>query len=699
MRDLVLEIGTEELPAAWLQPMLAQLAAAVVEPLRREGIVFQAARCLGTPYRLAIYWRAVAPRQPDTVIEVRGPAARQAFDAEGNYTSAAFGFARSQEIFPEELKVKRVSGGEYLFVERPRPGLPTEQVAARLFAEAVATLAFPKRMRREDGGAGRPIRWLLCLYGDDVVSFAVDGLTSDRHTRGHRALSPESIPVAAAEAYLSTLAQARVMVDPAERRERVRRQVEALARLENAAPREPDLLDEVADGVEYPTAFAGELAPCYLALPREALGLVLGKQQRCFALTDASGALLPRFIGVHDGGEEGLNAARAEREAVLRARLTELCSNYEEDRRIALAARLEALHEIAFHEQLGTMRQKSERLVSLCAFIAAAWEMEPTARRSLERAALLAKADLATALVKDLPELGGILGRHFALEGGEPESVAEAIAGQYLPRAAGDPLPIGVVARVLAIADRLDTLVGFFGIGLVPVGSQDPHALWGQATGLVSLLLESPSLSLGTLIGQGYALYDVRADSWRSLEVVRASLLDFLRLRLESSLSERGIRHDTADAVLDAGFEDLAAVLARARALETAREQPEFAPTLEAAVRMGTLLRFAARSGMAAPPGETRMDLLEEEAEAELYGAYLEILPQVEQATREGDYARVLELLQGLAAPLDAFFDTVLVMSDDEVPRNNRLLLLAEIHSLFLRVADLTRLAGDAASS
>ncbi|MBI3948320.1 MAG: glycine--tRNA ligase subunit beta [Armatimonadetes bacterium] len=717
MGDLVLEIGTEELPATWIAPALAQLSEAVADRLRRENLRFQDARTYGTPRRLAVLCGGVIPRQPDTVIEVRGPSAKQSFDAEGNYTSAAFGFARSQDVFPEDLKVKRVAGGEYLFVERPRPGRPTVEVAAAFLPEVIRDLTFPKMMRWDAGGLrfARPIRWLLALYDADVIPFELDGIRSGRTTRGHRYLglrigdcrspnlqsaisNPQStIEVREAGRYAAVLRSAHVVADPEERRERIRRQVEALARERGAALLEEDLLGEITFGVEHPTAFPGSFDPQFLALPREALILVMRKRQQYFPLADAEGRLLPHFIAVRDGGEEGLDQVRAGNERMLSARFADVRFFCEEDLRTPLPRRVEQLRRLLFQERLGSLYEKAERLAALAGFLCDVWSVEESIRRTVLAAAWLAKADLASGVMKELPELQGTIGREYALRAGEPEAVADAIADHYRPRFPGDALPATEAGRILSVADRADTLVGYFGIGMVPAGSQDPHALRHQAAGLVSILVEAPPLALPDLIEGVYSLYGDRGAGWRSREVVQATLMDFLRLRLENALAERGIRPDTADAILDAGFEDIQFTLSRARALESVRDDPAFARALSAAARVENLLRFAARSELVHVPGEVQIDLLEEDAERELYGAYLDAHPRVADAVRRVDPGAVLRHLGELAPAVEEFLDTVLVMSDDEVLRTNRLRLLTEVNALFLRIGDLGRLAADAA--
>jgi glycyl-tRNA synthetase beta chain len=700
VKELVLEVGVEGLPPAVISPALAEMRQLLGERLRQENLRYQEIQTYGTPRRLVACITGVAPRQPDTVIEVRGPSAQQAFDSFGNYTYAAFSFARTQDVFPEELKVKRITGGEYLFVERPKPGRPTVEVAAGFLPELITSLAFPKTVRWQENPprSASPIRWVLALYGEEVIPFQIGDVESGRSTRGHRALhggtleTPATIEVPEAAAYLDLVRAAGVILDPEERRQRILEQARALAQAEGGQPLDGELADGLTFLVEQPTAFAGGFDPAFLALPREALVLVMRKQQRLFPVVGPEDALLPRFIGIYDGGSDGVEDARAGQEEVLHARLSDLRFSYEEDLRVPLPERVEALRGILYQERLGTLYEKTERLGSLTAELCDRWGVDATTRQTALRAALLAKADLATDLLKELPELRGRIGQAYALHAGEPSEVADALAGHYLPREAGDALPPNEAGRILGAADRIDTLVGHFGMGLVPIGSQDPHALRQQASGLVAILAESERLSLGQVVEVAYALYGDRGPGWRSLDVTRASLLDFLRQCLEGLLGERGVRYDTADAVLDAGFDDVRGTLIRAQLLEEQRDAPEFADTLMAAARLGSLLRFVARSEMAVPPGEVRIDLLQEEAEQLFYAAYLDVYPLVTEAVERGDYAAALDALGGLAVPALEFFDNVLVTSDDELLRANRVRLLGEIHALFLKIADLTRL-------
>ncbi|MDH7570678.1 MAG: glycine--tRNA ligase subunit beta, partial [Armatimonadota bacterium] len=607
----------------------------------------------------------------------------------------------------EELKVKRVSGGEFLFVERPKPGKPTLELAAQILPELLEELTFP-RGSRAAGDSSRPIRWILALYGTEVIPFSTAGVAAGRVTRAHpRYPSPPGqatgdaevglLRVPHASTYLEVVASAHVVLDPAERRNAIEHQVQSLAQEVGGLLRDEGLLEEITYSVENPAAFAGSFHPDFLSLPRLALCRVL-RQRHFFPLEAPNGSLLPKFIGVYDGPPGEIPSVRSGAEEALHTRLEEVRARYQEDRQAPLPTRVEALRHLPFHERLGSFLEKTERLVALTAWVCDAWEVPEGTRATALRAAFLCKADLATAMMREIPELKGLIGSDYARHAGEPEAVAAAIAEHYQPRSAEDSPPSSPAGRILSVADRIDTLVGHFAIGLTPAVAGDPGALRHHASALADILLDSPSLLLRAAIAQAYQRYGERGPGWRSLETTQATLLDFLRLHLETGLTRRGVRPDTADAILDAGFDDVRAALGRARALEAERDTPQFEATLAAAVRVGNILRFASRSELLTATEEVRVDLLEEEAERALYGAYLDVYPRLERAAAAEDYVQVLRLLGELADPIDAFFDEVLVMSDDELFRANRLHLLSELYALFQRIGEFTRLAGEAPS-
>lgn len=683
--DLLLEIGTEEIPARFMPGILAQLAAAAEAKFNALRIGYTKIRTLGTPRRMTLCVEGLEARQADVEKESKGPSLAIAFDADGNPTKAAMGFARGQKVDVKDL-VKRDG---YVYAVAHEAGKETAALLPEVLPELIAGLSFPKNMRWADLDLKfvRPIRWLVALLGDAVVPFTFAGVTAGRVSRGHRFLSGGEIEIGCAADYEKTLADAFVLVDPAERERRIRAQIEALAKERGGvAEISEDLLEEVVYLVEYPTALCGRFEEKYLALPPEAVITPMREHQRYFPVLSPEGRLLPLFITVRNGGEAHLDVVRHGNERVLRARLADAQFFYEEDCRLALANRLEKLKTVVFQEGLGTIYDKAQRLAKLAACIARQAGAEEAALPAVERAALLAKCDLVTGMVCEFTELQGVMGREYARKSGESETVAQAIYEHYLPRFAGDALPESEAGRWVGVADKLDNIVATFSRGLVPTGSQDPYALRRQALGIVHILIEAKrSLSLRSLAEAALDLLGIEEAARR--EKICAQLDEFFRLRLKNVLTdEEGVRYDIVDAVLAAGSDDIYAAFLKAKALAAQIGGSEMQALTQALVRVGNLAKKAeADAGV-------NEALLGDAAEKELYKAYVSAAAAVESLVDGLDYAGALEAMQDLTQPIDAFFSAVMVMDEDLKVRRNRLALLAAIVRMSRAVADFGKL-------
>jgi len=579
---LLFEIGVEELPpsAAWdgIRQLL-ELAGPALDEARIEA---GDARAFSTPRRLVLIVEDVALRRRDLVREVRGPAVRAAFAADGTPTPAAEGFARGQGVDVGSLERRTTPQGEYIYAVRREAGGESAAALGELLPALAGRLSFPRAMR---WGAGttrfsRPVRWIVALLGSEVIPCAFAGVAAGRETAGHRTLHPRPRAVASAEQYEQTIRTAWVMLDPDDRRRRIAAAVRRAARTSGGRPiLDADLLDETVQLVEWPTVFAGRFDAGFLALPREILITVMQHHQKYFAVEDERGTLLPAFVALRNGGTRGLDGVREGNEWVLRARLTDARFFFEEDRKQPLAARVSLLEDVVFLEPLGTMAAKTARLGTLAGRLSAGLGDDAATAHALARAALLAKADLVTQVVRELPELQGIVGGLYARLDGEPGAVAAAIQEQYLPR--GGTLPRTPVGARLALLDHLDTLAGALSAGLVPSGSQDPYGLRRAANALVAILLDQrwpvgiPDLVDLALDAYGVDDAGVRA---RVLDAVR----DLVRQRLRAALIDEGISYDTVDAALAAGVDAPADAAARARALWVFRRTPEFAKTYTA---------------------------------------------------------------------------------------------------------------------
>lgn len=685
-RTLLLEIGMEECPARFVGPALSDLARLMEERLAAERLAHGRVRTFGTPRRLAVMVESVSERQAELTQEVKGPPARIAFDASGAPTAAARGFAANQGVRVEDLVIKETENGAYVVAVRREPGKRAVEVLPGLLASVVTSLRFPKSMRWGYGTIrfARPIRWLVALLGEEVVPFELEGIVAGRTTRGHRTLADRAIEIASADAYVDTLReQGRVIVDVEERKERIRRQIEALAQQAGGElVMDEALLDEVTHLVEWPTALLGAFDPRYLEVPAEILITTMKEHQKYFPVR--KDGLLPVFIAVRNGDERSLDVVRAGNEKVLAARLADARFFYEEDLKKPLEARLEQLKGILFQERLGSLWDKVERIRRIIRAVGGAYSEEVLAKA--DRAALLCKADLVTQVVYEFPELQGVMGREYALAFGEEPEVAEAILEHYLPRHAQDRLPQTDPGILVSFADKADTIVGCFAVGLAPTGSADPYALRRQALGIIrTTIAHRPPIKLRALV-------EAAADGHQAVvgdrAKVVAEVLEFFAGRLRSLLIEEGHRHDLVDAALAAGVDDLVAARERALALSEIAGTETFEALRVAYQRAANLAKKAA-------PG-TRIDpgLFVHDEEKRLWEALAAVRREVDEHVAAGRFDRALAALSRLRPPVDAFFDAVLVMADDAAVRANRLALLGAVVKAFEGVADLSLVAG-----
>mgnify|MGYP001950137006 CR=1 FL=1 len=680
----------EECPARFIDRALQDLAAGLEQALAAARLDYERVERYATPRRLAVIVHGLSQRQRDLEAEVKGPPVRIAFDSEGRPTKAALGFAASQGVSVDHLVRKSIEGGEYLFAVRREAGRPAGAVLGELLAQVVKALRFPKSMRWTDEGTrfARPIRWLVALLGEEVVDVEVAGVRSDRVTYGHRFLAPQPIELKSAAEYVDVLAaRGWVLVDVEERKARIREGVTALGRQAGGdVVIDDELLAEVTHLVEYPTPLLGSFDRRYLELPSEILVTTMREHQKYFPVRGENGALLPAFVAVRNGGTEGLELVRAGNERVLAARLADAQFFYTEDRKRPLAQRVEELRAVLFQEQLGSVWEKVERVRSVVRAVVQGKEgLEGRVAAVADRAAYLAKADLVTHVVYEFPELQGVMGREYALASGEEPEVAEAIFEHYLPRFAGDELPRTLPGALVALADKMDTIVGCFAIGLVPTGSADPYALRRAALGIIRILRRHrPPFTLGELLAASLAAYRGRLHID---EPVKARVLDFFQARARNLFEEEGFRYDLVDAALALGVEDLVAAEARLAALVAAGETPAFDAALAAHTRAANLAAKYEGDGAVDP------SLFQHEAERALYERVQEAEREIDALASAQRYREALEAAATLKEPLDAFFAGVMVMVDEDAVRTNRLALLARVVRALRKVAAWERVA------
>ena len=678
-KDLLLEIGTEEVPAHVMPHLLADLKRLAGDVFAERRLAYESLRTIGTPRRTALLVTGLAERQEDISTETRGPSVAIAFDAGGKPTKAGAGFARGQGVDPAAL----IQRDGYVYASVHERGAETAQLLTELLPELIRAIPLPNSMRWGDLDFRfiRPIRWIVALYGTEVVPFTLANVTSGNTSRGHRTLSPQDFVISSPADYETACEKAYIIVDPVRRRSMITEQINEVAKAAGGtAEITPDLLEEVLYLVEYPTALSGAFEEKYLALPAETVITPMRDHQRYFPVKAADGSLLPVFITVRNGGREHLDVVAHGNERVLRARLADAQFFFDEDRKKSLAEHREKLKTVVFQQGLGSMYEKTERLMELVTAIVeelapdeAAYEaMEPDARRAAE----LSKADLVTGMVTEFTELQGIMGREYALLDGEKPEVARAIDEQYMPRFAGDELPQSDLGFALSVADKIDNIVGTFSRGKIPTGSQDPFALRRQALGLVLMLIDHKSgLLLSDLVEEASDLYDLDVSLCQKMQVYVA---DFIRLRLKNVLTERGVRYDVQEAVLtDVDF--IADVPVRAAYVERLLASDGADALVQSFVRVGNIARMT-ETGVVDPT------LFVAQEEGALHAAY----ERAVAARAEG--ADTLPAEQALAAAIDAFFDAVMVMDKDERIKKNRLTLLKAIDDYLLYTADYSKI-------
>lgn len=683
MANLLYEIGTEEMPAQYMPGILKEYQELAGKKLAEARIPFSTVKVYGTPRRMAFLAEGVAEKQEDSNVESKGPSLKIAFDKDGNATRAAQGFARGQGVDVKDL----VQKDGYVYAVKHLAGKKTEELLPAILDDILHSLNFPKTMRWADYDFGfvRPFRWMVALLDDKVIPVEANDVKSGREARGHRFLSNHLITIPDAAAYEKTMEDNFVMVDVDKRRETIRKQIEDLAVAEGGkAAISPDLLEEVTFLVEYPTALCGHIDDKYLRLPDCAIITPMRDHQRYFPMFDKDGKLMPKFITVRNGGKEHLDIVTHGNERVLRARLDDAVFFFDNDRKKSLAQHREGLHEVAFQHGLGNMYDKTERLQKLCDELLKATGLEADAK-AVERAALLSKADLVTGMVTEFTELQGTMGKEYALLDNEGEKVAQAIGEQYMPRFAGDELPQSNEGRILAVADKLDNIVATFSRGMAPTGSQDPYALRRQALGILNIVADGDV---------HFPLRAVLAETLKNLPVEvenEARLLDevadFFAQRAKNMLLDKGVRYDVVDAVLAApGLDDLADIFVRADALSAYLETEKAADSIQAFTRVENI----SKNNVVEAPVDAA--LFQDAAEKALYEAVEKVAAASAPLAADRKYADLLAANDELAAPVNAFFDAVMVMDKDEKVKNNRLALLNQVKKQVNQVADLSQL-------
>lgn len=682
-KKLLFEIGTEEIPARFIAKTKADMKGYLEKTLKELHIEYKSIELKCTPRRFVVVIDELAENQATVEEELKGPAKKIAFDENSNPSKALLGFLKGKDISPEEVYFKTVGKDEYAHIKLTKEGQAVKGLLKDIFEGMIKSTTFPKSMRW--GGKNirfvRPIRYFVCLMDEEVIDFEIEGIKTGNITKGHRFLGSSEIVINTPDEYEAKLKENFVILDDEQRKALILEQCKAVAdSLGGTLMMDEDLLEEVNYIVEYPTAFYGEFDESYLSLPKEAIITPMKEHQRYFPVLDADGKLLNKFITVRNGDSYAIDNVKRGNEKVLDARLSDALFFYHEDTKKPLEAYVERLDTIVFQQKLGTILDKTKRIQNLSEKIAKALALTLP---NLDRAAYLSKADLTTAMVFEFTELQGIMGRYYANLSNEPSEVAQAIYEHYLPRFAGDELPSTNEGIILALSDRLDSVAGFFAIGIQPTGSQDPYALRRQALGILNIMMEKKlDVRLFDLLDLALENFDFED---MDKQTVKSDLMSFFELRLKNLFTDMGIRYDVVDAIINIEDSNPFDLLIRAKDLDTWVKNNSVTEALQTFSRISNISKEAIA-------GKVDEALFAHDSEAKLNTAYNSIKAEVEAMLARREYVKALELLISIKDSVDAFFDSVMIMDENMDIRANRLAMLSNIRTTMESVADLSKI-------
>ena len=692
MNNVVLEIGTEEIPAQYMENALKDLNRLAKKYLEESSINHKEIKVYGTPRRLILFIFHIKDKQEDIFQKIKGPAYSIAYNKDSQPQKPALKFAQSQGVNVGDLIVEDTKKGKYIFASKSIIGQPTINLLSQIFPKIIKGMQFPKSMSWGEKSLRfiRPIRWILALYGNKIIKFNLNGLDSENITYGHRLLAPQKIKISSTQEYFKKLEKSYVIIDPQIRENIVKTDLKQIIKEINGKKIiNEKQLKEIVYLVEYPNAILGRYDKKYLELPKDVLTVVMEKHQKYFPVFKNKDELLPLFIVIINNSKKYASKIREGNENVLRARLEDAKFFYHEDQKIPLEKRVNKLKNVIFQENLGSLFDKTKRLELLCDYISDSLQVEQKVKKDLLRSAHLCKADLVTEMVKEFPELQGIMGKEYAILSGERKEVAEAIFEHYLPRFSGGRLPLTKSGMILGIADKVDSIIGCFVMGLTPTGSQDPYGLRRQSRGKIAIILKNNlQISLKDIIWKSLSLYkeSVSVELKIDENEIVSQILYFLKQRVKNIFLEDGIRYDVIDAVLAVDSDgDVVDIKHRIKAIEELYNQPIFGKILNSSSRVLNLSKNSE---------ETEIDrsLLKEKAELRLYHNYENNYPRIKEFISNKEYKKVFNLLGDLCEPVGEFFDQVLVMDKDEEIRKNRISLIKKIGSLFNQVADLSKI-------
>ncbi len=687
-KSFLLEIGLEELPARFVTPSINQLEEKVVAWLEEKRLQYSHLQAYATPRRLAILISNLDELQPNIEEEAKGPAKKIAYDKEGNWSKAAQGFARGQGVSVDDLFFKELKGVEYIYAHKFIAGKQTIELLPEL-KEIITSLHFPKNMRWGSHSLkyARPIQWLVALYGHETVKFSITDIATNNITYGHRFLG-RPVTIERPEDYKNSLLEQFVIVDADERKAVIRQQLEEIENEHNwVIPVDDDLLDEVHHLVEYPTALFGSFDEEFLTLPKEVLITSMREHQRYFPVEDKGGQLLPYFVTVRNGNRDHLENVAKGNEKVLRARLSDAAFFYAEDQKLAIDDALAQLEQIVYHEELGSIADKVRRVQQGTTIISRLVAVDDKTKQVAERISSIAKFDLVTQMVGEFTELQGRMGEVYAELAGEETAVAHGIFEHYKPRFAGDNSPDTIASAIVSMADKLDTIVTCFAIGLIPTGSQDPYALRRQAAGVVQILQDYElNVTLEQLLVQVLNIAEEKKVLKRDREEVERELQHFFQLRVKAALQEGGMTYDVIDAVLSQAIGHIPTVVKKAQVISERRQTTEFKNMVDALSRVTNISKKATQTG------SVSTDLFEKEEEKHLYEAFVTLEQKVNEALSAGEVKQAIDALSSIIPTINAYFDNIMVMSEVQDIRENRLNQMAALASVIQSVANFQEL-------
>ncbi len=685
--QLIFEIGTEEIPAGYIMPALHSIKEGLATRLADLQLTSQEIKCAATPRRLMVCVEGLLDRQPDKTEEVMGPPKKAAFDAQGQPTKAAIGFAKSRGASLEDIQIASTPKGEYLMIRQEHKGRPTSELMAEVLPDLIKAIPFPKSMRwgTSHTSFARPIQWLLALYNNCIIPFSIDGAgKSGNITYGHRFMAPDAIHVKDYQQYMSDLQASHVIAAPAARRLAVIKEISREAQKSGGQILPDDeLVTTVTNLVESPHAILGSFDEKFLELPKDALITSMREHQKYFAIVDQHGNLRPNFIAINNTAVRDKVLGAEGHQRVLRARLEDGLFFFRKDQKRKLEDRINDLDGLIFQAKLGTMREKTARVQAIAVLLA--HKIAPELTKDAQRAAYLAKADLLTEMVNEFPSLQGMMGRDYALSDGEKPAVAEAIVEHYMPIRAGSPLPTGIIGALVGLADRIDTIAGCFGIGQKPSGATDPFGLRRQALGLIHIIEDKGfTISINELTAETLKLYGDKLTV--APEIAQRQTVEFIMARFVNDQIKQQTPNEAVEAVVSVDFDNIVDCVCRIEALHSISTQPSFPLLAGSFKRVMNIIKNHKTADAPTP------NLFTAKEEQGLHEKFLQISQEAQPLLKNHDYLAAMEIILKMKEPVDLFFDKVMVMDEDAAIRNNRLNLLSAIADLFLQVGDFSKM-------